>query len=93
MRKLGLRAVIAGASVLTIMSAVDGADLLGQAHADPRCATGGADPCQPQADPPLQADPPPAHRPQMGTVCTGGGPKTGGAHCWQVPAPRVNLQP
>ncbi|MDT5343173.1 MAG: hypothetical protein QOE52_2357, partial [Mycobacterium sp.] len=37
MRKLGLRAVIAGASVLTIMSAVDGADLLGQAHADPRC--------------------------------------------------------
>jgi len=35
MRKLGLRAVIAGASVLTIMSAVDGADLLGQAHADP----------------------------------------------------------
>jgi hypothetical protein len=34
MRKLGLRAVIAGASVLTIMSAVDGADLLGQAHAD-----------------------------------------------------------
>ena len=35
MRKLGLRAVIAGASVLTIMSAVDGADLLGQAHAGP----------------------------------------------------------
>jgi hypothetical protein len=57
MRKLGLRAVIAGASVLTIMSAVDGADLLGQAHADPRCATSGADPCQPQADPPPQADP------------------------------------
>ena len=77
MRKLGLRAVITGASVLTIMSAVDGAHLLGQAHADP----------------PPQADPPPAHRPQMGTVCTGGGPKTGGAHCWQVPAPRVNLQP
>jgi hypothetical protein len=41
MRKLGLRAVIAGASVLTIMSAVDGADLLGQAHADPRCAASG----------------------------------------------------
>jgi hypothetical protein len=87
MRKLGLRAVIADASVLTIMSAVDGADLLGQAQADPRCAASGANPCQPQADPP------PAHRPQMGTVCTGGGPKTGGAHCWQVPAPRVNLQP
>ncbi|MDT5409081.1 MAG: hypothetical protein QOG14_1301 [Mycobacterium sp.] len=93
MRKLGLRAVIAGASVLTIMSAVDGAHLLGSAHADPRCATSGADPCQAQADPPPQADPPRAHPPQMGTVCTGGGPKTGGAHCWQVPAPRVNLQP
>jgi hypothetical protein len=84
MRKLGLRAVIAGASVLTIMSAVGGADLLGQAHADPQCASSGADPCRPQADPP-QADPP-----QLRTVCTGGGPKTGGAHCWQVPAPRIS---
>jgi hypothetical protein len=84
--------VIAGASVLTIMSAVDVADLLVQAHADPLCAAGGADPCQAQADPPPH-DPPRAHPPQMGTVCTGGGPKTGGAHCWQVPAPRINLQP
>jgi hypothetical protein len=73
MRKLGLQAVIAGASVLTIMSAVDGADLLGQAHADPHCAASGADPYQSQADPPPQADPPRAHPPQMGTVCTGRG--------------------
>jgi hypothetical protein len=57
MRKLAQRAVIAGASVLTIVSAVGGADLLGQAHADPLCVANGADPCQPQADPP-QADPP-----------------------------------
>jgi hypothetical protein len=41
MRKLGLRAVIAGASVLTVMGAVDGADLLGQTHADPYCAASG----------------------------------------------------
>jgi hypothetical protein len=88
MRKLAQRAVIAAASVLTIMSVAGGADLLGQAHADdPHCAANATDPCQPQADPP-QADPP-----QLRTVCTGGGPKTGGAHCWQVPAPRVNLQP
>ena len=92
MRRLGLRAVIAGASVLTIMSAVDAADLLGQAHADdPQCVANAADPC-PQADPP-QGDPPRARPPQLSRVCTGGGPKTGGAHCWQVPAPRVNLQP
>jgi hypothetical protein len=84
MRKVGLRAVIAGASVLTIMSAVDGADMLGQAHADPQCATSGADPCLQQADPP-RADPP-----QLRTVCTGGGPKTGGAQCRQVPAPRIS---
>ena len=87
MRKLAQLAVIVAASVLTIMSAVDVADLLVQAHADPLCAAGGADPCQARADPP-QADPP-----LLRTVCTGGGPKTGGAHCWQVPAPRINLQP
>jgi hypothetical protein len=41
MRKLAQRAVIAGASVLTMMSVAGGADLLGQAHADPgRCADG-----------------------------------------------------
>jgi hypothetical protein len=51
MRKLAHRAVIAGASVLTIMSAIGGADLLGQAHADPLCVTNGTEPCQPQADP------------------------------------------
>ena len=88
MRKLAQRAVIAGASVLTIMSAVGGADLLGQAHADPLCVTNAADPC-PQADPP-QGDPPRAHPPQLSRVCTGGGPKTGGAQCRQVPAPRIS---
>ena len=38
MRKLAQLAVIVAASVLTIMSAVGGADLLGPAHADgPQC--------------------------------------------------------
>jgi hypothetical protein len=86
MRKLAQRAVIAGASALAIMSAVGGADLLGPAHADdPQCVANAADPCLPQADPP-RADPP-----QLRTVCTGGGPKTGGAHCRQVPAPRISV--
>jgi hypothetical protein len=76
MRKLTQRAVIAGASVLAIMSAVGGADLLGQVHADDtHCMANATGPCPPQADPP-RADPP-----QLRTVCTGGGPKTGGAHC------------
>jgi NAD(P)H-dependent FMN reductase len=36
----------------------------------------------------------PAHtHPRWGLSALAGGPKTGGAHCWQVPAPRVNLQP
>jgi hypothetical protein len=95
MRKLALPAVIAGASTLAIMSAVGGADLLGQAHADdPQCVAGAADACPPQADPPRadppQADPPQAHRPQLSQTCIGGGPKTGGAHCWLVPAPEVH---
>jgi hypothetical protein len=92
MRKLALRAVIAGGSALTIMSAVGGAELLGQAHADPQCVAN-ADPCPPQADPPRadppQGDPPRAH-PPLSQVCTGGGPKTGGGHCWLVPAPSVH---
>jgi hypothetical protein len=73
MRKLGLRAVIADASVLTIMSAVDGADLLGQAHAHPRCATSGADPCQAQADPPPQRIRPPHNDPRWGLSAQAGG--------------------
>jgi hypothetical protein len=85
MRKLAQLAMIVAASVLTIMSAVGGADLLGPAHADgPQCIANATDPCPPQADPP-QADPP-----QLRTVCTGGGPKTGGAQCRQVPAPRIS---
>jgi hypothetical protein len=89
MRKLAPRAVIAAASALAIMSAVGGADLLGQAHADdPQCVGNAAEPC-PQADPP-QGDPPRARPPQLSRVCTGGGPKTGGGHCWVVPAPSVH---
>jgi hypothetical protein len=81
MRKLAQRAVIAGVSVLTIMSAIGGADLLGQAHADPQCVAGGADPCSPQAaDPPPQADPPP--RPRYQTVCQPAA-KTG-AFCYRL---------
>jgi hypothetical protein len=90
MRKLASRAVIAGASALAIMSAVGCTDLLGQAHADdPQCVANAADACPPQADPP-RADPPLADPPQLRTVCMGGGPKTGGEHCWLVPAPKVH---
>jgi hypothetical protein len=89
MRKLARQAVIAGASALTVMCAVGGADLQGQARADdPKCVANAADPC-PQADPP-QGDPPRADPPQLSRVCTGGGPKTGGGHCWLEPAPAVH---
>jgi hypothetical protein len=84
MRKLAQRAVIAGASVLTIMSAVGGADLLGQAQADPLCVSSGTDPCPPQAEPP-RADPPPAdppHRSHIRVYCQPGGAKWG-AFCRQ----------
>ena len=84
--------------MLAIMSGVGGADSLGQAHADgPQCIANATDQCPQQADlaraEPPRADPPQAHRPQLRTVCTGGGPFSGGAHCWQVPAPSINLQP
>ena len=70
MRKLARQAVIAGASALTVMCAVGGADLQGQARADdPQCVANAADPC-PQADPP-QGDPPRADPPQLRTVCMG----------------------
>jgi len=87
MRKLGLRAVIAGASVLPIMSAVDGADLLGASPCGPavRRQRGGS---MPTASGPAARSPTPD-----GDCLHWRGPKTGGAHCWQVPAPRVNLQP
>jgi hypothetical protein len=90
MRKLARQAVIAGASALTVMCAVGGTDLQGQARADdPQCVANAADACPPQADPP-RADPPQADPPQLRTVCMGGGPKTGGEHCWLVPAPKVH---
>jgi hypothetical protein len=84
MRKLAQRAVIAAASVLTIMSAVGGADLLGQAHADPQCVANAAGACPPQADPP-QADPPradPPHRSHIQIYCQPGGAMWG-AFCRQ----------
>lgn len=86
MRKLVQRAVVTGASMLAILSGVGGADLLGQARADePECLANATDSC------PKQANLPNADPPQLRTVCTGGGPMTGGAHCWRVPAPRINL--
>jgi hypothetical protein len=84
MRKLAQRAVIAAASVLTIMSAVGGAELMGQAHADPQCVANAADACPPQADPP-QADPPradPPDRSHIRVYCQPGGAKWG-AFCRQ----------
>jgi hypothetical protein len=88
MRKLAQRAVIAAASVLTIMSAVGVADLLGQAHADPQCVAGAADRCPPQADPP-RADPPeadPPRRPHIQIFCQPGG-ALWGAFCRQQIVP------
>jgi hypothetical protein len=95
MRKLAQRAVIAGAGTLAIISGVGGVDLLGQAHADdPQCIANATDACPQQADlaraDPPRADPPRADPPQLSRVCTGGGPFSGGAHCWQVPAPRIS---
>ena len=83
MRKLAQRGVVLGAGMLAIMTGIGGADVLGQARADgPQCLANATNPCRPPADPP-----------QLRTVCIGGGPKSGGAHCWRVPAPRINLQP
>jgi hypothetical protein len=74
MKKLAQRTVIAGASVLAIVSAVGGADLLGQARADdPPCVADVTDPCA-QQDPP-QADPP--HRSHIRIFRQPGGAKWG----------------
>jgi hypothetical protein len=79
MRRLAKRAVIAGTSALVIMSAVGGAELLGQAHADaPPCVANVTDPCA-QQDPP-QVDPP--HRDHIRVFCQPGGAKWG-AFCRQ----------
>ena len=78
MRKLARQAVIAGASALTVMCAVGGADLQGQARADdPQCVANAADPCPPQADPP-QGRPAPGGPAAASDCLHGGGPKTGG---------------
>jgi hypothetical protein len=84
MGKLAQRAVIAGAGVLAIISAVGGADLLGQAHADnPQCVANAMDPCPVLADAP-NADPP--HSPQVQTFCQPAGSKWG-THCFRRIAP------
>jgi hypothetical protein len=83
MRRLAKRAVIAGTSALVIMSAVGGAELLGQAHADaPPCVANVTDP-RAQQDPP-QVDP--RHRNHIRVFCQPGGAKWG-AFCRQQWAP------
>jgi hypothetical protein len=79
MRRLAKRALIAGTSALAIMSAVGGAELLGQAHADdPPCVANVTDPCAQQNRP--QVDPP--HRNHIRVFCQPGGAKWG-AFCRQ----------
>jgi hypothetical protein len=81
MRKFLQRALISGAAGLAIVSAVGGADLLGEAHADPTPCVNATNSCQPPATNGLL-------RPQMVTICQPGGPKAG-AFCRQVPATRA----
>ncbi len=87
MRRVTRRALIAGAGVLVMLSGVDGADVMGQAHADePFCTPNAAEPCQRQVDQ-QQAEvpspaPPPRHR--IWVSCA---PAALGAHCMQRMAP------
>jgi hypothetical protein len=72
MRKSARRALIAGAGMVAMMGGVDGADLLGRAHADPPwCFVNGEDRC---GDPPGP--------PHIQVFCQGAGSKWG-AHCYQ----------
>jgi hypothetical protein len=72
MRESAWRAVVAAFGMLAIMSGVGGADLLGQAHADPPwCFVNGEDRCE---DPPGP--------PHIEVHCEGAGSKWGG-HCFQ----------
>lgn len=84
MRKLAQRAVIAGAGLLAIISALGGADVLGQAHADPpQCVANATDPCAPQADLANAAPPQPSH---IQTFCQPAGAKWG-VFCFQRRVP------
>ena len=75
--KLVQRAVIVGASAPLIVSAVGGADLLGQAHAEsPQCIANATDLCAPPVGDAANTSSPP--RIQM--ICQPAGPK-GGASC------------
>jgi hypothetical protein len=86
MRRLTRRALIASAGAVLLLSGVDGADVMGQAHADPLCAANMRDPCQQQVDQ-QQAEvphpaPPPRHR--IWVSCA---PAALGAHCMQRSLP------
>ena len=76
MRKFAQRAVIVGAGMLTIMSAVDDADSAARAHADgPGCVVEAADQCPQLADAPR---PDPARAPHLEIFCQ---PARIGAFC------------
>jgi hypothetical protein len=86
MRRLTRWALIAGAGVVLVLSGIDGAEVMGQAHADPLCAPDVAESCQHQVDQ-QQADvpnpvPPPRHR--IWVSCA---PAALGAHCTQRSVP------
>ena len=82
-RRLAQWAVIAAAGLLAIMSGVDGAGLVGQAHADdPPCVVSGPDSCPDQANL-VKTNPPPPRRYQK--VCQPAG--MAGVHCILRPIP------
>ncbi|ODR14301.1 hypothetical protein AWC26_10770 [Mycobacterium shimoidei] len=83
--KLAQRTAIAGAGALLIASAIDGADLMGQARADnPQCAATSTDPCPPVPDRSItvrDAGPQPADRPHGHLICQPAGKS--GAFCYR----------
>lgn len=84
MRKLTRCVLIAGTGVVVILSGVDGADVMGQAHADePQCIANATAPCPQQVDK-QQADLPKAGplRPRTRVFCQPAGPMAG-THCFQ----------
>lgn len=87
MRKLTRRALIAGTGVLVMLSGVDGADVMGQAHADdPICGANAVEPCQQQVDQQQAELPNPAPPPRR-KVWVSCAPAALGAHCTQRSVP------
>lgn len=83
MRNVVLRAVIAGAGALAIMSGVGGTDLVGQAHADdPVCVADAVDSCPRLADTPKPYATPRSH---IRVSCQPAG--IFGQHCRQLRVP------